>query len=78
MLKCREVVASADQLLDGSLGRRQKFALRMHLLLCRHCRRYVRQLRVLLRAVPFMHRQASDTEVKQVMDHLYNHQPRQP
>ncbi len=53
MLKCREVVNRADQLLDGDLSRGQRFAVKMHLLMCHHCRRYVRQLRFLLRAIPF-------------------------
>lgn len=78
MLKCREVVDNADQLLDGVISRRQRFALKMHLLMCRHCRRYVRQLRALLRAVPFMHSQASDAEVSEVMEHIHRHQPNHP
>ncbi|MGD9661225.1 MAG: zf-HC2 domain-containing protein [Porticoccaceae bacterium] len=74
MLKCREVVDNADQLLDGNISRRQRLALKMHLLICRHCRRYVRQLRALLRAIPFMYGKASDTEVSRVMEHLHGHQ----
>ncbi|KAF0807676.1 MULTISPECIES: anti-sigma factor family protein [Alcanivoracaceae] len=45
MLKCKEVVQRADALVDGtplSLG--ERLALRTHLMICRHCRRYVRQL----------------------------------
>lgn len=75
MLKCREIVDNADQLLDGNISRRQRLDLKMHLLICRHCRRYVRQLRALLRAIPFMHGKASDTEVSRVMEHLHGHQP---
>lgn len=70
MLKCREIVDNADQLLDGAMNRRQRLAIKMHLLMCRHCRRYVHQLRQLLRAIPFMHRRASDAEVSQVMEHI--------
>ena len=45
MLKCKEVVDRADALVDGTpLSWRERFALRMHLLMCHHCRRYVRQL----------------------------------
>lgn len=78
MLKCREVVDSADQLLDGSLSRRQRIAVQLHLMICHHCRRYVRQLRVLLRAIPFMHSQASDAEVSQVMDHIHRQEAERP
>lgn len=78
MLNCREVVDSADQLLDGSMSRRQRFAIKMHLLMCRHCRRYVGQLRTLLRAIPFMHGQASDAEVAKVIEHIDSHQVKRP
>lgn len=74
MLKCREIAENADHFLDGDISRRQRLALKMHLLMCRHCRRYVRQLRSLLRAIPFMHGKASNTEVTQVMEHIHNHQ----
>lgn len=78
MLKCREVVNNADQLLDGAVSRRQRLAIKMHLLMCRHCRRYVRQFQALLRAIPFMHSQASDAEVSQVMEHIHHHQANRP
>jgi anti-sigma factor ChrR (cupin superfamily) len=48
MLKCQEVELRADALVDGTpLSRRERMALGMHLFMCRHCRRYVRQLRAL-------------------------------
>jgi hypothetical protein len=47
-------------------------AVRMHLMMCRHCRRYVRYLRALLAAIPFMHGPASDEEVSRVMDHIHD------
>lgn len=78
MLKCREIVDNADQLLDGDNSRRQRLAIKIHLLMCRHCRRYVRQLQALLRAIPFMHSQASDAEVFQVMEHIHSHQAKHP
>ena len=53
MLKCKDVVAKADALVDGtSLTMRERIALRMHLLMCHHCRRYVHQLRVLVNTLP--------------------------
>ena len=48
MLTCRDLVNNADLLLDNAeLTVGQRFNLRTHLLICRHCRRYLRQLRVL-------------------------------
>lgn len=70
MLKCKEVVGQADQLLAGELKPRQRAALRLHLMMCHHCRRYVRQLRLLLRAIPRMHQPASEQEVTAVMKRI--------
>ena len=70
MLNCREVVQDADLLLAGELAWRRRLSLQMHLLMCNRCRRYVKQLRVLIRAVPFMHAKASDDEVDQIMSHV--------
>lgn len=67
MLSCREVVKDADHLLDGGLGWRQRLAIRVHLLICHHCRRYVRQLRMLIFAIPYMHQPASDEDVARIM-----------
>lgn len=44
MLKCREVEANSSRLLDGDLPLRTRLAMRMHLLICVHCRRFVRHL----------------------------------
>jgi hypothetical protein len=47
MLSCREVTSltASDRL--ASAGFRQRLAVRLHLLMCRHCRRYARQLRAM-------------------------------
>lgn len=67
MLKCREFVDTTDALLDGELTPRQRLSMRIHWLVCRHCRRYLKQLRALLAATPFMHRAASDEELARVL-----------
>ncbi len=70
MLKCRDLVEHTDALLAGELSRRQRWAVRLHLLVCHHCRRYVRQFRDLLRSIPRMHGKAEDAEVDQVMQRV--------
>jgi hypothetical protein len=40
-MACREVIGFLDDYLDGKLPRRQRWAFKLHLLLCRHCRRYL-------------------------------------
>ncbi len=47
MISCEEVariVASGEQ---AEAGLRRRLALRFHLFMCRHCRRYVRQLELI-------------------------------
>jgi len=44
MLSCKEVsrTIAANEL--GSANRRRRISFKLHLLMCRHCRRYVRQV----------------------------------
>lgn len=46
MLKCREVSELASAIIDQRLGFRTRLAVLAHLSLCRHCRLYLRQLRL--------------------------------
>lgn len=49
MLKCREIVAHSSAYLEHEmpLGRRLQY--RMHLLVCHHCRRFIRQFRAAIK-----------------------------
>ncbi len=70
MLSCREVVNDADKYVADELSSRQRFAMKFHLLMCRHCRRYVRQLKSLINATPFMYSKASEEEVTEIMENI--------
>lgn len=48
MLSCRQVAQMSGALLDGDLRYRERLAVRLHIFMCRHCRRFIRQLRHLL------------------------------
>ncbi len=50
-LPCREMTRLASESLDRDLGRLERMALRSHLLYCIGCRRYLRQVRLLRRAL---------------------------
>ena len=41
---CREVTEAADDYLERRLGPWRRFKLRLHLRICQHCRRYLRQI----------------------------------
>lgn len=51
MLKCKGLVALSSDLLDGELSLKQRIAVRTHLAMCVHCRRFIRQLRVSQRVI---------------------------
>lgn len=72
MLKCSQIVEHADALLASELTPGRRFTVQMHLLICRHCRRYVRQLRQLLRSIAAMHGPADDEQVRQVLNAVEN------
>jgi len=46
MLSCKQLNEQASRYLDGELGLPQKLAFWMHLSICVHCRRYLRQFKL--------------------------------
>ena len=70
MLTCQQVTARATALLEDELSFRERLSIRLHLAMCVHCRRFLRQLR---RLIARMHRQerehpASEQFVAQVLN----------
>ena len=72
MLTCKEIVEQADALLNEELGWFTRMSIWIHLRMCHHCRRYVKQLRWLLEAIPTLHRPLSDDELDQVLSSMNN------
>ena len=71
MLKCRDIERMAGQLQDDELNWRQRLSMRMHLMMCHHCRRFVRQFAAIKKlAERSVSEQASDDEVQSVMDKI--------
>ena len=48
MLTCREVAEKSSAMVDSELDLRERIGLRLHLLMCSNCRRFVRQFRTLV------------------------------
>ncbi len=44
MLKCHDVVEQSSNYIDGELGFWNRWQIRLHLFMCVHCRRMIRQL----------------------------------
>lgn len=47
MRRCRDITLLVSRARDERLGLRDRLAVRLHLLMCRHCARFARQLDVL-------------------------------
>lgn len=67
MLTCRDVAARAVDLENGALGALDRFRLKLHILLCRHCRRRRRQMKVLIGAVRNLRRDVPDGELEGIL-----------
>ncbi len=66
MLTCRQITELVTEYVEGKmpLGRRIRF--QMHLGMCRHCRRYLSQMRTTIRALGFL----DPTSIPEVPDEL--------
>lgn len=51
VLSCREVTQSAGDYLDSDVSWSRRMQIRLHLAMCRHCRRYVEQLAISIKAL---------------------------
>ena len=54
MLRCRDVADLASDYIDGVLPWSRRFAVGLHLTICRLCRRYLRQMRETVRILRAM------------------------
>lgn len=67
MLKCRDVLALGSAYVDGATSPGEKLALRMHLLICGHCRRFIRSLRLTRSTVALMPLPVSELQVQKIL-----------
>ncbi len=68
MLTCRDVTESATDYMERKLSMRQLLRVRLHLLMCRFCGRYVRQLAATREALRHLPRPLpSDQQVENLL-----------
>lgn len=67
MLSCKEVVAHSEELLDGEASLIRRIQIRLHLRVCEHCTRYIRQLSLMLRAFRRLHAPVGEDRVGEIM-----------
>lgn len=46
MLNCKQVATQASDYLDNHVDGKLRWNIRMHLMMCSHCRRFIRHLRI--------------------------------
>ncbi len=51
MLTCKQASQLLSQSLDRQLSARERFALRLHLLICKYCKRFGEQIKLLRTAI---------------------------
>jgi len=73
MLSCRELVdeTTADPELIGT-DRNLRWSIRLHLMMCRHCRRYTRQLKLLLKVLPRLPQRQQPPVTPETVDRIYH------
>ncbi|HQV23830.1 MAG TPA: zf-HC2 domain-containing protein [Agitococcus sp.] len=69
MLKCRDVLEQADAYLANEMTTWQRVGFRVHLSLCRNCRRYLKHLRltqVVSTQIPFTDNEPSAEQIEAI------------
>jgi len=73
MLNCKTLAQHhASDYLDQQLTMRQHFGVRVHLMLCRNCRRFVDQLRLVRKVLRHRPPALAETEVETIAAKLYD------
>ncbi len=75
MLNCKEVSTAIASETFSALAWHQRFGVRMHLVMCRHCRRYAAQLRSIAEGARQLfeaERQSTDALQESILDSLRN------
>ena len=78
MLSCKDINQNADQYIDGELTIRQSLAVGFHLLMCVHCRRYVRQLAAMVNTLRKRPKaECSEVQMEQIIHRLLDKEENQ-
>lgn len=67
MLKCIDVLALGSVYVDGALTPAQRRSLRLHMFVCRHCRRYLRSLQFTRATIAILPVPVAEQTVEQIL-----------
>lgn len=71
MLTCKDICDNATQHLEGPTTLLERLSLRFHLLICKHCRRFMRQFNLTIGAAQKMAEQSpTDEEIDTLVEKL--------
>jgi cytidine deaminase len=71
MLKCRDVVHQASDFVDKNLPWHRALGIRMHVMICAHCRRFMRHFNTTIKVARAVDKQeATETEVNDVIQYI--------
>lgn len=63
MLDCRKITERASDFLDATLPWHVRLQVRLHVMMCRFCREYVRQMALLVRTLHHLPSKGPSTEL---------------
>ncbi len=72
MLKCRDVLALGSAYVDATQTPGARLALRAHLLMCGHCRRYIRSLRLTAASLQSLPLPVTEAEVAALLQRIHD------
>jgi len=76
MLTCEQVTALITDYLEGRLPFGKRLMFQLHIGMCRHCRRYLRQMRLTIRTVGKLPTEPPSDEVKrELLERFKNWKP---
>ncbi len=71
MLNCRELTELITDYLEGRLPLSRRLSFRLHVMMCRHCRAYLRQMRLTIRTLGKLPPESIPPKVRDEMMHLF-------
>ncbi len=73
MLTCRDINERSSEYLDQQMSFMQRMNFRMHLMLCKHCSRFMRQLEAVVHTLHRLSPQQSTSEeqLEELVDKLH-------
>lgn len=73
MLSCKQITEQACDYLEKHLTFRQRLQVWLHLLICHHCRRYIRQIRSTVGCLHSHRKSVSDQQAEEIVVKIINH-----